>query len=87
MNVLQRRSPRAQPMQLGEVFVLNRNGASAQCVLRIHPLGWELRLKAGALLLSHVCRSHFEVQATVEQWKAQKCSGMGGTDRTPAPIL
>ena len=69
MSVLQRPSRYAQPAKLGEVFTLNRNGASARCVLRIHDFGWELRLQVGELLLSHICRSRDDARMTGTHWK------------------
>ena len=69
MSVLQRPTRFAESATLGELFALNRNDASARCVLRTHEFGWELRLQMGGLLLSHVCRSQDEMQMTGEQWK------------------
>jgi len=42
----------------------------ARCLVVSHPFGWELRLMAGELVRSQVCRSSEEILTTQEAWKA-----------------
>jgi hypothetical protein len=61
------------PVDLGELFVLKKNGREATCKLRSHQFGWELLLFVGAqaeVVQTQVCRSQDDVLRTGEQWKA-----------------
>ena len=73
MQVLQRPDWHGSPVELGELFILHRGKRTARCVLRIHQLGWEVRLFIGTQLdvvQSQVCRTQDDVLMTGEQWKA-----------------
>lgn len=72
-QVLQRPYWSGTPVDLGDVFVLHKDGREATCRLRTHLLGWELTLVGGTddeLLRSQVCRTEEDVLATAEAWKA-----------------
>jgi hypothetical protein len=71
--VLQRPDWHGSPIELGELFILKKNGREATCKLRSHQFGWELLLFVGQQLevvQSQVCRSQDDVLTTGEQWKA-----------------
>jgi hypothetical protein len=73
MQVLQRPDWHGSPRNLGELFILKKNGREATCKLRTHQLGWELLLFIGdqaEVVQTQVCRSQDEVLTTGEQWKA-----------------
>jgi hypothetical protein len=73
LQVLQRPHWYGSPVDLGELFILKKNGREATCKLRTHQLGWELLLLVGRQLevvQTQVCRSQDEVLTTGEQWKA-----------------
>jgi hypothetical protein len=73
MDVLQRSDWHGSPVELGDLFILKKNGREATCKLRSHQFGWELLLFVGRQLevtQSKVCRSQDEVLSTGEQWKS-----------------
>jgi hypothetical protein len=73
VDVLQRPDWYGSPVELGELFILKKNGREATCKLRSHQFGWELLLFVGQQLevvQSQVCRSQDDVLTTGEQWKA-----------------
>ena len=72
MAVLQRPDWHGSPIDLGELFIVKKNGRQATCKLRSHQFGWELLLFVGAqieVVQTQVCRSQDEVADTGEQWK------------------
>jgi hypothetical protein len=44
VRVLQRPEWHGSPIELGELFILKKNGREATCRLRSHQFGWKLRL-------------------------------------------
>jgi len=73
VQVLQRPDWHGSPIELGELFILKKNGREATCKLRSHQFGWELLLFVGQQLevvQTQVCRTQDEVLTTGEQWKA-----------------
>jgi len=73
MEVLQRFDWHGSPIDLGELFIVKKNGREAVCKLRSHQFGWELLLFVGRqleIVQSQVCRSQDDVLATGERWKA-----------------
>jgi hypothetical protein len=73
IEVLQRLDWQRSPIDLGELFIVKKNGCEAICKLRSHQFGWELLLFVGAqteVVQTRVCRSQDEVLTTGEQWKA-----------------
>ena len=73
MDVLQRPNWRGSPVELGELFILTRNGRTATCKLRSHQFGWELRVFIESQLdvvQMKVCRNQDDVLTTGERWKA-----------------
>lgn len=74
VQVLQHPDWHGTPVDLGELFILKKNGRAARCKLRSHQFGWELLLFIGRRLEvvpSQVCRSQEEVLSTGEAWKAK----------------
>jgi hypothetical protein len=72
MEILQRPDWHGSPIDLGELFIVKKNGRQATCKLRSHQFGWELLLFVGAqieVVQTQVCRSQDEVRDTGEQWK------------------
>jgi hypothetical protein len=72
-DALQRLNWSGSPVDLGDLFILKKNGRESTCKLRSHQFGWELLLFVGQQLevvQSQVCRSQDEVLTTGEQWKA-----------------
>lgn len=72
MEILQRPDWHGSPIDLGELFIVKKNGRQATCKLRSHQFGWELLLFVGAqieVVQTQVCRSQDEVFDTGEQWK------------------
>jgi hypothetical protein len=72
-EVLQRFDWHGSPIDLGELFIVKKNGREAVCKLRSHQFGWELLLFVGRqleIVQSQVCRSQDDVLATGERWKA-----------------
>lgn len=72
-DVLQRPDWHGSPIDLGEFFVVTKNGRKACCLLRTHQFGWELRLFVGTrqeLVFTQVCRTQEDVLSTGENWKA-----------------
>jgi hypothetical protein len=47
MQVLQRLDWHGSPIELGELFIMRKNGREATCKLRSHEFGWELLLVVG----------------------------------------
>jgi hypothetical protein len=85
VNVLQRPDWHGSPIELGELFIVKKNGREATCKLRSHQFGWELLLFVGRQLevvQSQVCRSQNEVLTTGEQWKAAMTAKGWSADRT-----
>jgi hypothetical protein len=73
VQVLQRPDWHGSPIDLGELFILKKNGREATCKLRSHQFGWELLLFCGRqieVVQTQVCRSQDDVLTTGEQWKA-----------------
>jgi hypothetical protein len=73
VQVLQRPDWYGSPVELGELFILKKNGREATCKLRSHQFGWELLLFIGQQLevvQTQVCRSQDEVLTTGDQWRA-----------------
>jgi hypothetical protein len=73
LHGLQRPHWHGFPVELGELFILKKNGRKATCKLRSHQFGWELRLFIGAqaeVVQTQVCRSQDQVRTAAEQWKA-----------------
>jgi hypothetical protein len=69
MEVLQRPDWHGSPFDLGELFIVKKNGRQATCKLRSHQFGWELLLFVGAhieVVQTQVCRSQGEVLDTGE---------------------
>ena len=59
MEVLQRFDWHGSPIDLGELFIVKKNGREAVCKLRSHQFGWELLLFVGRqleIVQSQVCR-------------------------------
>jgi hypothetical protein len=48
IEVLQRLDWQRSPIDLGELFIVKKNGCEAICKLRSHQFGWELLLFVGA---------------------------------------
>jgi hypothetical protein len=72
-HILQRPQWHGTPVDLGELFVLHKNGREAKCLLWTHLFGWELRLVIGSrleVLQIQVCRTQEEGLTTGEHWKA-----------------
>src|SRR5690349_12503058 len=63
VDVLQRPNWYGQPVELGELFILKKDGREATCRLRSHQFGWELRLFIGRdeIVQTQVCRNQDEV--------------------------
>ena len=73
LNVLQRAIWNGEPKELGELFVVRKNGREAVCKLMSHQFGWECRLYVGQqteIVQTKVCRTEDEVFTTGEEWKA-----------------
>jgi hypothetical protein len=73
MEVLQRLDWHGSSRDLGELFIVRKNGREATCKLRSHQCGCELLLLAGRqeeVGQSQVCRSQDELSTTGEQRKA-----------------
>jgi hypothetical protein len=71
MQVLQRPDWHGSPVDLGELFILKKNGREATFKLRSHQFGWELLSYVGRQLevvQSQVCHSQDEVLTTGEEW-------------------
>ena len=58
------------PVELETVWTLAKRDRVARCVLLTHQLGWELRIDAGDLLMTQVCRSDQEIEDVSGAWKA-----------------
>ena len=62
-----------QPIELGDLFHLQKNRREARASSFTHQLGWEVRLLVGSQLevvQTQVCRDQEEVLATGKEWKA-----------------
>ena len=60
------------PFRAGDMWHLHRSGKALRCALWTHPLGWELRVDAGAeMARTQVCRHQADVFKTAEAWKAE----------------
>jgi hypothetical protein len=73
LEVLQRPIWTGEPKELGELFILRKNGREAVCKLLTHQFGWECRLYVGQqeeIVQSQVCRTEDQVFTTGETWKA-----------------
>lgn len=60
-------------MELGDLFILQKDRREARAVIVTHQLGWEVRLLVGAQLevvQTQVCRTQEDVLSTGERWKA-----------------
>lgn len=72
-DVLQRPMWTGEPKDLGELFILRKNGREAACKLLTHVFGWECRLYIGQqeeIVQTEVCRDQAAVFSTGEKWKA-----------------
>lgn len=73
LEVLQRLAWNGKPSELGDLFILKKNGREATYKLRSHQFGWELLLFVGTqaeVVQTQVCRSQDDVLTTGEQWRA-----------------
>ena len=73
VDVLQRYDWHGSPIELGELFIVEKNRREAVCKLRSHQFAWELRLFIGSqddIVQPQVCRTQDEVLTTGEQWNA-----------------
>jgi len=69
MQLLRRLDWHGSPIELGELFIMRKNGREATCKLRSHQFGWELLLVVGRRLevvQSQVCRTQDDVLTTGE---------------------
>ena len=74
MQVLQRPDWHGSPVDLGELFILKKNGRAATCKLRSHQFGSELLLFVSSqaeVVQTQVCRSQKDVLSTGEAWKGK----------------
>ena len=72
LQVLQRPNCHGRPIELGDLFRLQKNRREARAALFTHQFGWEVRLLVGSQLevvQTQVCRDQEEVLRTGEQWK------------------
>ena len=72
LQILQRPHWHGTPIELGDLFRLQKNRREARAALFTHPVGWEVRLLTGAQLevvQTQVCRDQEEVLTMGEQWK------------------
>ena len=72
LQVLQRPHWHGTPIELGDLFRLQKNRREARAALFTHQLGWEVRLLVGSQLevvQTQVCRDQEEVLTTGERWK------------------
>ena len=61
------------PIEVGDLFRLQKNRREARAVLFTHQLGWEVRLHVGSqreVVQTQVCRDQEEVLTAGERWKA-----------------
>jgi hypothetical protein len=58
------------PCLLKTLWTLSKRGKVARLQLLNHPLGWELRIESGDLLMTQVCRSDREIEDVSAAWKA-----------------
>ena len=73
LQVLQRPDWHGMPIELGDLFLLQKNRRAARAALFTHQLGLEVRLLVGSqleIVQTQVCRDQQEVLATRERWKA-----------------
>lgn len=73
MQVLQRPDWFGSPVDLGELFIVQKHARHATCRIHSHQFGWELRLVVGThaeVVQTQVCRSQDEVFTISEHWKA-----------------
>ena len=73
LQVLQRPHWHGTPIELGDLFRLQKNRREARAALFTHQLGWEVQLLVGSqleIVQTQVCRDQQEVLATGERWKA-----------------
>ena len=57
-------------VELQTIWTLTKRSQVARLVLYTHQLGWELRVDAGDLLLTQVCRSDRDIEDVSAAWKA-----------------
>ena len=73
LQVLQRPHWHGTPVELGDLFRLQKNRREARAALFTHRLGWEVQLLIGSQLevvQAQICREQEEVLRTGEEWKA-----------------
>ena len=73
LQVLQRPDRHGKPIELGDLFRLQKDRREARAPLFTHQLGWEVRLLVGSQLevvQTQVCRDQEKLLATGERWKA-----------------
>lgn len=73
VNVLQCPDWHGSPVDLGELFIVRKNGREAVAKLRTHQLEWEVILFVGQqleIVQTQVCRTEEDLLATGECWKA-----------------
>jgi len=72
VQVLQRPDWHGTPIELGDLFRLQKNRREARAALFTHQLGWEVRLLVGSQLevvQTQVCRDQDDVLTAGEMWK------------------
>ena len=72
LQVLQRPNWHGTPIELGDLFRLQKSRREARAVLFTHQFGWEVRLLIGAQLevvQTQVCRNQEELLTTGERWR------------------
>jgi hypothetical protein len=71
VQVLQRPDCYGSPVDLGELFVVQKH-ARRTCRIHSHQFGWEMRAlnRHTEVVQTQVCRSPHDVLTTGEQWKA-----------------
>ena len=64
--------PHHGPQFLGNVWTMHKGNLTLVCVLRTHPLGWELRLTPDdQFIRTQVCKEHVEILDLSETWRAE----------------
>jgi hypothetical protein len=78
---LARYDPGIGPMEMGDLWVMNKRGIRQRCAVLSHPLGWELRITNGAnLVRSQVVKEQPAVFDLADDWKHEytKCGWVVG---------
>lgn len=72
INVLPRHEWSGEPIELGDVWMLEKEGRRLVCRLLSHPLGWELRLEVDReLWQSQACKTENDLFSTAREWREQ----------------